>query len=230
MLVYQSFTALFMPSAARMFARKEWSGINDLYWQTAIWIAVISFPILMLTFSLAQPLTILLFGERYANSAVILALLSLGYYFNAGLGFNNYTLRVFGKVRYIFTVDLIVTVVTIIVYWMVIPRYGAMGAAIATTGSLFAQNLFYQIGLKVQTNVSFFQWRYLRVYLTIILGATGVVLFQVFFNPPVYIDFGLAALTSLLILRINHQALNVKETFPEVLRFPLVHWFLGKEK
>jgi hypothetical protein len=105
-----------------------------------------------------------------------------------------------------------------------------MGAAIATTGSLFAQNLFYQIGLKVQTNVSFFQWRYLRVYLTIILGATGVVLFQVFFNPPVYIDFGLAALTSLLILRINHQALNVKETFPEVLRFPLVHWFLGKEK
>jgi O-antigen/teichoic acid export membrane protein len=230
MLVYQSFTALFMPSAARMFARKEWSGINDLYWQTAIWIAVISFPILMLTFSLAQPLTILLFGERYANSAVILALLSLGYYFNAGLGFNNYTLRVFGKVRYIFTVDLIVTVVTIIVYWMVIPRYGAMGAAIATTGSLFAQNLFYQIGLKVQTNVSFFQWRYLRVYLTIILGATGVVLFEVFFNPPVYIDFGLAALTSLLILRINHQALNVKETFPEVLRFPLVHWFLGKEK
>ncbi len=31
MLVYQSFTVLFMPAAARMFARQEWSGINDLY-------------------------------------------------------------------------------------------------------------------------------------------------------------------------------------------------------
>jgi len=228
MLVYQSFTVLFMPSAARMFARKEWSGINDLYWQTAVWIAVISFPILMLTFSLAQPLTILLFGERYANSAIILALLSLGYYFNAGLGFNNYTLRVFGKVRYIFVVDLVVTVVTILVYWMVIPRYGAMGAAIATSGTLIAQNLFYQLGLKLQTNVSFFQWRYVRVYLTIILGATGMFLFQTLLTPPIYIDIAIAALISLLILRINHKALNVRETFPEILRFPLIHWFFRK--
>jgi O-antigen/teichoic acid export membrane protein len=228
MLVYQSFTALFMPSAARMFARKEWSGINDLYWQTAIWIAVISFPILMLTFSLAQPLTILLFGDRYADSAIILALLSLGYYFNAGLGFNNYTLRVFGKVRYIFMVDLILAVVTIVVYWVLIPRYGAMGAALITSGSLIAQNLLYQIGLKLETNVSFFQWRYLRVYVTIILGATGMFLFQLFLHPPIYIAFGVAALISLLILRINHQALNVKETFPEILRFPLVQRFLGK--
>ena len=228
MVVYQSFTALFMPSAARMFARKEWSGINDLYWQSAIWIAVISFPILMLTFSLAQPLTILLFGERYADSAMILALLSLGYYFNAGLGFNNYTLRVFNKVRFIFIVDLIVTVATVIVYWVLIPRYGAMGAAIATSASLIAQNLFYQIGLKMETNVRFFHWRYLRVYMTIILGATGMFLLQVFFNPPIYVDFVIAALISLLILRINHQALNVRETFPEILRLPLVHWFLGK--
>jgi O-antigen/teichoic acid export membrane protein len=211
-----------------MFARKEWSGINDLYWQTAIWIAVISFPILMLTFSLAEPLTILLFGERYADSAIILALLSLGYYFNAGLGFNNYTLRVFGKVRYIFLVDLVVTVATIVVYWVLIPRYGAMGAALATSGSLIVQNLLYQIGLKMETNVSFFQWQYLRVYLTIIVGAIGLVLFQVFVHPPIYIDFGIAALISLLILRINHRALNVRETFPEILRLPLVHRFFDR--
>jgi O-antigen/teichoic acid export membrane protein len=225
MVVYQSFTALFMPSAARMFARKEWSGINDLYWQSAIWIAVITFPIFMLTFPLAQPLTVLLFGARYADSAIILALLSLGYYFNAGLGFNNYTLRVFGKVRYLFIVDLILTIVTILIYWVLIPRYGAMGAAVATSGSLIAQNLLYQMGLKLQTNVSFFHKRYLRVYLTIILGATGAVLFQLLLDPPIYIDLGIAALISLLILRINHQALNVRETFPEILRLPLVQWF-----
>jgi O-antigen/teichoic acid export membrane protein len=228
MVVYQSFTALFMPMAARMFARKEWSGINDLYWQSAIWIAVITFPIFMLTFPLAQPMTILLFGERYAGSAIILALLSLGYYFNAGLGFNSYTLRVFGKVRYLFIADMIVAVSTIVVYLIVIPRYGALGAAFATSGTLIAQNLLYQMGLKLETNVSFFHQRYLRVYLTIILGATGAVLFQLLLDPPLYIDLGIAALISLLILRINHQALNVRETFPEILRLPLVHWFFPK--
>lgn len=64
--------------------------------------------------------------------------------------------------------------------------------------------------------------------MTIILGATGMFLLQVFFNPPIYVDFVIAALISLLILRINHQALNVRETFPEILRLPLVPWFLGK--
>jgi hypothetical protein len=81
------------------------------------------------------------------------------------------------------------------------------------------------MGLKLQTNVSFFHKRYLRVYLTIILGATGAVLFQLLLDPPIYIDLGIAALISLLILRINHQALNVRETFPEILRLPLVQWF-----
>jgi O-antigen/teichoic acid export membrane protein len=225
MVVYQSFTALFMPSAARMFARKEWSGINDFYWQTAIWIAVLSFPIFMLTFALAQPMTILLFGERYADAALVLALLSLGYYFNAGLGFNNYTLRVFGKVRYIFLVDLFVTVVTVVVYWILIPRYGAIGAALATSGTLMAQNLLYQFGLKWQTDVHFFQKRYRRVYLTILAGVTTMVLIRVFFTPPIYVDLGVAALISLVVLRINHRALNVRETFPEILRFPFVRWF-----
>ncbi len=35
MLVYQSFTFLYMPIASRMFARNERKGINDLYWQSA---------------------------------------------------------------------------------------------------------------------------------------------------------------------------------------------------
>jgi O-antigen/teichoic acid export membrane protein len=228
MLVFQSFTALFMPSAARLFARKAWSEINDLYWQTAIWIAVISFPIFMGTFALAQPLTVLLFGQRYANAATILALLSLGYYFNAALGFNNYTLRVFGKVGFLFKADLIVTVVAIVANLILIPRYGALGAALATGGTLIAQNLFYQIGLKLQTNISFFRRQYLRVYVTIILGVTGMVLLQLLLNPSIYFDIVIAALISLLVLRINHKALNVRETFPEILRFPLVNWLIGK--
>ena len=64
MIVMGSFTLLFTPVAARLFARGDLR-IGHLYWQTAAWIAVLSFPVFAVTFSLSQPLTIMLFGERY---------------------------------------------------------------------------------------------------------------------------------------------------------------------
>jgi O-antigen/teichoic acid export membrane protein len=35
-----SFATLFMPTAARMFAKDDRVGINHLYWRTAIWMAI----------------------------------------------------------------------------------------------------------------------------------------------------------------------------------------------
>ena len=48
--------------------------------------AVFSFPVFAMTCMSSHAVTVALFGERYASSAPILALLSLGYYFNAALG------------------------------------------------------------------------------------------------------------------------------------------------
>jgi O-antigen/teichoic acid export membrane protein len=87
-LACSAFLLLFTPHAARLFARGDRTGVGRLYWQTTVWIAVVSFPIFLLTFALAKPLTLLLFGDRYESSAVLLAILAFGYYFQAALGFN----------------------------------------------------------------------------------------------------------------------------------------------
>ena len=42
--------------------------------------SVLAFPIFLATACFAQPLTIFLYGARYASSAPILAILSLGYF------------------------------------------------------------------------------------------------------------------------------------------------------
>ncbi len=99
-LVLSSFTLLFTPAAARLLARNDRDGIRELYWSTAIWMAVVSFPLFALTFTMAQALTLQLYGPRYADSAVYMALLSFGYYFNTALGFNGLTLRIFGVIRF----------------------------------------------------------------------------------------------------------------------------------
>lgn len=226
-LVMASFATLFTPLAARMFARNDRQGVNDLYWQTAIWIAVFTFPIFVVTFSIAQPITVLLFGTRYQESGIILMLLSCGYYFNAALGFNGLTLKVYGKLRYIVSLNAAAAVANVVLNLLLIPRYGAFGAAIGTGSTLVFHNILKQTGLRLGTGISLFDPRYFRVYVTITLNALGLLLFQAFTSAPVYVSIVLAGLASFLVIRLNRRLLNVEETFPELLRLPLMRHLLG---
>ena len=220
--VIQSFGVLFMPTMARMFARKEQEGIDDLYWQSAVWITVISFPIFLLTFSLAQPLTLLLFGERYAQSGWIMAVLAFGYYFNAALGFNADTLRIYGKLRYTVIVDFIAMFICLALNVILIPRYGAMGGAIGTCGTLVLYNILNHVGLKFATKINLFQWRYLRVYVSIVAATLSLAILQRLLGLPIYVGVAFAGLFSLIVLMVNRSVLNLEQTFPELWRFRLV--------
>lgn len=227
LVVMQSFKLLYTPMSARLFARNDRAGINALYWKTATWIALFSFPVFVVTFSLAEPLTVMLFGERYANSGVILALLSLGNYFNAALGFNAYTLRVFGRVKYIVAIDVISALANLGANLLLIPRYGALGAAVGTTLTMILYNLLNHAGLLFGTGINLFQRRYIVVYASIAAAAAGLLAFVTIFQPHFVASGLLAGLAALALLRINRAALDIENMFPEILRLPLVRPLLG---
>jgi O-antigen/teichoic acid export membrane protein len=225
-----SFTTLFTPLAARLFARDDKEGINKMYWQTAIWLAVISFPVFALTFSLAQPVTVAMFGERYEQSAVLLTLLSLGYYFNAAIGFNGLTLKVFGRMRYIIAVNLGAAVVNVGLNFLLIPRYGALGAAMGACGTLIAHNIFKQAGLRLGTGITLFEWRHVLVYSSIVVSAAALFAVQVILDPPLIAGIALAGIASLLVLGLARNSLRVDEVFPELMRFRWARVLAGHER
>jgi O-antigen/teichoic acid export membrane protein len=226
-VVIHSFTLLFMPMMARMFAKGDQEGVGEMYWQSAVWITVISFPIFLVTFSLAEPLTLLLFGERYAQSGLIMALLAFGFYFNAALGFNADTLRIYGRLRYVVAIDFVAMLASLVLNLLLIPRYGALGAALGTLGTLILYNTLNHVGLKLATKINLFEQRYLRVYASIALGTLGLFVFQSVVSPPIYIGLAIAGLISLIVLVINRGVLNIEQAFPELLRFPLVRTIFG---
>lgn len=226
-IVLQTFALLFTPAAARLFARNDREGINALYWQNAAWMAIISFPLFALTFSLAGPITVLLYGSRYEDSALIMAMLSLGYYFNAATGQNGLTLKVLGKLRYVVSVDILVAVINFVVNLILIPRYGAVGAAVGTMGTMILYNILKQAGLLFNTGIRIFDPRTLHMYLIIILSAVGLLLLEVLVNPPAAMGIVIAVLMSLLVLRLNRALLNLDTMFPELLRVPGVRWLFG---
>jgi O-antigen/teichoic acid export membrane protein len=225
--VLSSFTLLFVPAAARLYARGASVEIRDLYWQTAIWMAVSTFPIFIVTFALAEPVTVLLYESRYASSAMLLSLLALGRYVDVVLGFNGLTLRVFGNMRAIVAVNLFAAVTNLALNLALIPRFGALGAAIGTATTLILYNVAKQIALARVTPLPAFEPRYLRIYLAIVAASAFCLAFQALVRPPLLAGLVVAAASSLVVLAVSRDQLRMAQTFPELMRLPFARLLVG---
>ena len=227
LFVATSFRFIFTPGASRLYARDDRQALDDLYWQTAVWIAILTFPLFALCVAFGEQLTVLLFGDQYRSAGIVLSILAIGYYANGSIGFNSLLLRVFGRVRYMVTTDLATAVVSVLVSLALIPQFGALGAAIGTTATLIVQNILYQWGLRTRTTVVAFDRRYLRAYVSIIAGALGLLVVNLLAHPPFVVAFILTGLVSMAVLGLNRGDLRILETYPELGRFRIMQRIFG---
>jgi O-antigen/teichoic acid export membrane protein len=219
-LVFTTFSIMFVPAAARFFARGDRVSMRDLYWRTAAWMAVLSFPIFALTFSLAEPVTVALFDERYRSSGIILAILSLARYIDAAFGANGQTIRIFGGIKETVLINLATAGIHLVLAVLLIPRFEALGAAVAILLTYIVFNVLKQLTLRRVAGVPAFDTAYLSVYGAIVAGAAVIALFEVTINPPLWAALALAGIGSLAVLGFGRRVLRIGETFPELLRFP----------
>jgi len=219
---FMSFALLYMPLAARLFARSDYRGINDLYWKTAAWMSVLSFPIFAVTFSLAKPLTIFLYGVRYTPSGPILALLSLASYCNVIVGFNLQTLKVIERLNYVIGASVVAALTNLAVSTVMIKLYGAIGAATGSAATLIGYNLLLQAGLSPIASFRLLDRRYLSVYLTIAVSSCGLFFVGALTSLSFYVLLPVAACVSLCVFGLTRKKLSVAEAFPELLRLPFM--------
>lgn len=227
LFVATSFRFIFTPGAARHYARGDRVALNDLYWQTAAWIAILAFPLFALCVGFPEQLAVLLFGEQYRASGVILGILCLGYYVNGSMGFNSLTLRVFNRVRFLAITDLSTAGLNLVLAVVLISRFGAIGAAVATSATFILQNLIYQWGLTTQTWVHGLDRRYVRPYASIIIGAIVIVAIAQLLKPPFLIGIVVVGVVSLLVFAINRHSLQIVDTYPELGRFRVMRRIFG---
>jgi O-antigen/teichoic acid export membrane protein len=225
-VVFGVFVTMFLPMAARLFARKDHAGMRRSYWQTAVFLAVFTFPVFALTGPFAPSTTNALFGVRYSDSASVLALLSIGYYFNVMLGFNAYTLQVYGRIRYLVGVNVFCAVLNVALGFLLVPHLAAAGVAIANCVTLIVQNVLNQLALRSCLNTSFIDRAYLRCYGIIAACTAALWLLQVALHPGVVFSVALAGVGSLLVLMLNKRTLDLPSTFPELMKIPIARRLL----
>lgn len=221
-IVIQSFGTLYEPAVSRLYATGDTRGIADLYWQTTVWIAALSFPIFALTFAVATPLTVLMYGARYAGAGTLLSILAVGQYLQALSGFNGATVKAVGRVRSLVVINLVALAVNLAITLALVPRFGATGAAVALTVTLVVHNVLKQVGLYRATGIGVPAPRVVRPFAAI--GAAAIALAALLalgVSTPALLIAG-AVVTSLLVLRQARHNLRIAEVFPELNRVPFL--------
>ena len=142
------FATLFLPRAARLATRAEGEPLRQHYWATALWVGVLAFPAVLMFAAFSATVTTLLFGARYADAARPLAIMAVAFYANAALGLNGSLLQVTGRLRQLTVANVAGLVTACLGSALLIPAWGAEGAAWAVAAALVVPQLLKQLALR----------------------------------------------------------------------------------
>ena len=225
--VLTSFGTLLVPLASRLYVRSEAEELNNLYWRTAMWTGVLAYPVMLVCVVLAEPVTVLLFGDRYEPAAPVLAVLAVGQFFNTATGSNSVLLGVFRRVRFIALTNLAGLAAILVLMLVLIPPFDAVGAAVATTVTFILLNVIRQVGLARHTSVRGFVPQATAPYVAMLAATAIAAGIQLAFTPPLAIGIGLVLAALVVVFATARRSLALGESFPELARVPILRQIVG---
>ncbi|MDQ2052604.1 flippase [Natronolimnohabitans sp. A-GB9] len=131
-----AFGFLYLPIASRLDADGEHDAIDDIYATSTKWVYVVTFPLFLLLVVFPQDMISLFFGASYTDAASVLPILAAGFFLSVAAGRDRETLSAVGATTWIAIGNVVGLVVNVGINLALIPRYGFMGAGIASVTSL----------------------------------------------------------------------------------------------
>lgn len=161
-LTLGSMSFIWVPIISQLYAQDLKEEMRRSYQVLTKWIFSISFPVFLLLLLFPETILSFFFSARYAEAALALQILSLGFIFHTFLGVNALTLLVMGKSRLLMLGSLIAATLNIILNVSLIPVWGIVGAATASFVAYFAVNTFNSIKLYQFSKIHPFTQSYLK--------------------------------------------------------------------
>jgi O-antigen/teichoic acid export membrane protein len=128
------------PTIASLYAKDDLPGLRKYIKQIGVINAAFAIPITLFIVLFSEPL-LNLFGAEYTVGTVLLPILAIGQLVNALAGPVMYILNMTGKEKLSQRIMIWMTLLNIVLNVALIPTYGIVGAAIATTISMVTWNV-----------------------------------------------------------------------------------------
>lgn len=179
-IVSDLFMQLFFPLITREYSKKNFVLIRELSKQVGKWIFTITLPIFILMVLFPGAIINLLFGQDYLSAQLSLRILSIGAIFSILFVLLNSLLSMIGKSKLILTNIALMSIFNISLNIALVPRYGLIGAAIATMLSGITLNLILLVQVNYYLSIIPLKRKMLKISLVSIIPTILLVLIKQF--------------------------------------------------
>lgn len=191
------FSSAFAPHIVRLHRQSKFEELSHHFSKTAAWIATIAIPIILLMAIFKDYLLVFIHPEYGGDSTFMYYLLPIPYLF-CSFSLAGNVVSMTGHSKLTLMNSVIVASTNTVLNLVLIPGYGIVGAAIASSVAMFILNGFEVVEAKVVANTKFYLKDILRPHLAGLSAAGAfVILMQSFtwFSASVTGEISLAVVT-----------------------------------
>ncbi len=161
--------SLYLPTIAQYLNNR--TELKKTFYLTTKWILLINLNFLFLAIIFSKSLLGILFGNEYMIASLALIILIIGYFINSMVYTSRDILMLMKKSTTILIATLTGGILNIILNYLLIPQYGIIGAAIATSISIITLSLIIFLKTKKYTKIKIINLRLIKIFLISIISA-----------------------------------------------------------
>jgi O-antigen/teichoic acid export membrane protein len=179
-LVPELFMQLFLPFITKEFSNKNFDTIKQLSQQVGKWILILNLPLFLIMLIFPDVLINILFGKDYLPAVHSLQILSFGGIFTGLVILSQNILFMLGKSKVILINLVCVSIINFALNFFLVPRYGIVGAAIATSVVWFILTVVLFIQVKKYIGIIPLRRKIIRVFIISLIPTALVIYLKSF--------------------------------------------------
>jgi O-antigen/teichoic acid export membrane protein len=164
---YEAFVQVYLPFGSKLYDTGERAKMAKMLNTSLRWITFATLCAALIAFLFGDDIITLIFSEAYSSSAIVFAWLMVGVTFILIDSTLGYTLMSAGEAKRIPFINFIMTIVSFTSYFVLIPQWGMLGAAVAMLLAIAVVNPLSVIFLR-RKNIAVEMGSYLKPLLIFI--------------------------------------------------------------
>ena len=176
--IMSAFASLFSPMIAELHSKGDKDGLNDLYKTVTRWCMAFALPVIVIVMLVPELLLRFLGIVDSPDACLTVRIIAAGQIMSVTVGNTGGMLVMTNYPWLTFANNVVAVILNIILNIILIPKFGIVGAAIATCIAIIVRNLAALVEVKKFLSMSPFSLSLLRVAGCVLVAGSAVILFR----------------------------------------------------
>jgi len=155
--------------------------LGDLYSTITKWLIILTLPMVVSIVFFSDTI-MKFFGQAYAMGSNALVILALGQMINVFVGANGSILGMCGHEKLLLINNILMAIINIIFNAILIPKFGILGAAIATGFSIAIINIIKVFQVKILLGIIPYNKEYLSILINLLVICLSSLITKIYWN------------------------------------------------